>query len=189
MPMIAASHSAVIVQALLYDGPLAVRRDDEAVQINLKAVGDRVVVDARGQTAGADQGFAIETTPLAYLSQFVWRVAREAAAAAANVDAEFVCTRSETALERAHHGSSDSRRMPIHSHHRAQRLKPEWIAQTREKRRGAVIVNNRFRDRSPEPGHSLRQPKRHMPTMQRQISNSRTLHDFSIVCSQVQKSK
>src|SRR5947207_7875887 len=108
MPMVAAGHSAAIVQALLYYGPLAVRRDDEAVQVDLKAVGDRVVVDAGGQTAGADQGFAIKTAALAYLSQFVWCIAREAAAPAANVDAEFICARSETALQRAHHGSSDS---------------------------------------------------------------------------------
>ena len=75
MPVITARHSAAIVQALLYDGPLAVSRQDEAVQVNLKAVSNRVVVDARGQTTGANQGFAIETPTLAYLSQFVWRVA------------------------------------------------------------------------------------------------------------------
>src|SRR5207237_531656 len=108
MPMIATRHSAAIVQALLHDGPLAVRRDDEAVQINLKAVNDRVVVDARGQTAGADQGFTIETATLTYLSQLVWCITREATAAAAKVDTEFIRARSETALERAHHGSSDA---------------------------------------------------------------------------------
>src|SRR6266508_5713157 len=107
MPVIATSHPAAIVQALLYDGPLAVRRDDEAVQIDLKAVSNRVVVDARRQTAGADQGFTIETTLLAYLSQFVWCITREPAAAAANIDTEFVHARRKTALERAHHGSSD----------------------------------------------------------------------------------
>src|SRR5436853_7590940 len=108
MPMISPGHSAAIVQALLYYGPLAVRRDDEAVQVDLKAVSDRVVVDARGQTADADQGFAIKTAALAYLSQFVWCIAREAAAAAAYVDTKFVRARSETALERAHHGGRDA---------------------------------------------------------------------------------
>src|SRR5436853_7882938 len=108
MPMIAAGHSAAVIQALLYYGPLAVRRDDEAVQVDLKAVSDRVVVDARGQTADADQGLTIKTASLAYLSQFVWCISREAAAATANVDAEFVRARSETALERAHHGGRDA---------------------------------------------------------------------------------
>src|SRR3989442_8325579 len=133
MPMITTRHAAAVIQALLYYGPLAVRRDDEAVQVNLKAVGDRIVVDARGQPAGAYQRFTIKTALRCYLTQFVWRIARKAAAAAADKNAEFVRPRSETALERAHHGSSDSRRMPIHPHHRAERLKPEWIAQAREK--------------------------------------------------------
>src|SRR5438874_13736725 len=77
MPVITARHSAAIVQALLYDGPLAVSRQDEAVQVNLKAVSDRVVVDARGQTTGANQGFPIETPPLAYQSPFARRIAAE----------------------------------------------------------------------------------------------------------------
>src|SRR5205814_10460696 len=138
---------------------------------------DRVVVDARGQTTGANQGFAIETPPLAYLSQFVRRIAGEAAAAAANVDTEFVRARSEASLERAHHGSSDSRRMPIHSHHRAKRLKPEWIAQARENRRRTIITNNYFGDCGAEFGHPLGQPLRHASAVQRQISDSGTLHD------------
>src|SRR5205807_547765 len=104
MPVIASGHAGAVIQALLYYGPLAVRRDDKAVQVNLKAVSDCVVVDARGQTADAHQRFAIETTLVAYLSQFVWCVAREATAAPANVDTEFVRARGETALERAHHG-------------------------------------------------------------------------------------
>src|SRR5205814_7216649 len=96
---------------------------------------------------------------------------------AANVDTEFIRARSEAALERAHHGSSDSRRMPIHSHHRAQRLKPEWIAQAREKRRRTIITNNYFGDCGAEFGHPLGQPLRHASAVQRQIGNSGTLHD------------
>src|SRR5947207_1903694 len=108
MPVIAAGHAAAIVQALLYNCPLAVCRDYETVQVNLKAVSDRVVVDARGQTADAHQRFAVETTLVAYLSQFVWCVARKAAATPANVDTEFVRARGETALERPHHGRGDA---------------------------------------------------------------------------------
>src|SRR5437868_15145425 len=134
MPVITTRHAGAVIQALLYYGPLAVRRDDKAVQVNLKAVSDRVVVDARGQTAGPHQRFAVETAPLAYLPQFVWCVAREATAAPANVDTEFVRAQGETALERAHHGRGDARRVPIHPHHRAQRLKPKRIAQAGEKR-------------------------------------------------------
>ena len=63
-PVIAARHPAPVVQALLYDGPLAVRGDDEAVEVDLKAVGDRIVVDARREPAGPDQCFAVEAAAL-----------------------------------------------------------------------------------------------------------------------------
>src|SRR5437660_4886857 len=45
MPVIASGHAAAIVQALLYDGPLAVRRDPETMQANLKADNHLVVGD------------------------------------------------------------------------------------------------------------------------------------------------
>ena len=60
MPMITARHSAPIVQSLLDDGPFARRSYDEIVQVNLETVGDRIVVDARGQSARSDQAFTIE---------------------------------------------------------------------------------------------------------------------------------
>ena len=60
VPVVAASHAAPIVQSLLYHGPLAVRCHNKAMEVDLKSVGDRIVVDARGKPAGADQGFAIE---------------------------------------------------------------------------------------------------------------------------------
>ena len=106
--MITTRHAGAVIQALLHDRPLPVRGDNEAVQVNLKAVSDRVVVDARSQTAGTHQSFAVETTPLTYLSQFVWCIAREAAAAAADVNAKFVRAGSEATLERAHHGRGDA---------------------------------------------------------------------------------
>ena len=54
VPVIPASHSAPIVQTLLHDGPLALRSYDETVEVNLKSVGDRIVVDARGKSTRAD---------------------------------------------------------------------------------------------------------------------------------------
>ena len=58
--MVAAGQAAGFVHALLHDGPLAVGADDESVQVDLEAVGDGVVVDARGEPAGADQLVAVE---------------------------------------------------------------------------------------------------------------------------------
>ncbi len=98
VPVVAASHAAPIVQSLLYHGPLAVRCHNKAMEVDLKSVGDRIVVDARGKPAGADQGFAIEAATLGERSQFLRRVARESAASAADVDAELISSRREAAL-------------------------------------------------------------------------------------------
>ena len=66
----------------------------------------------------------------------------------------------EAALQCAHDRGGDARRVPIHSHHRAQCLKPERIAETREKRRRTVVVDDRLGDRCAEPGHAFGQPLR-----------------------------
>src|SRR5262245_27361055 len=145
-PVIAARHPAPIVQALLDDGPLAVRRDYETVEVNLKAVGDRIVVDARCKPACADQRFTVEAAALSDIEQFLRRVARESSAPAADVDAEFIRPRGEAALQSAHDGCGDARRMPVHSHHGAERLEPERVAETREEGRCAVIPNDTFGD-------------------------------------------
>ena len=66
------------------------RSDDERVQIDLEAVGDGVVVDARGQAAGAHQRLAVEAAPFGNGAQLVGRVAGVPAASAADVDAKLV---------------------------------------------------------------------------------------------------
>ena len=99
VPVVAARHAAALVHALLYHGPLAPGSHDEGVEVDLEPVIDGVVVDARGEAAGADQRFAIEAAALGDRAQFVGSIARVAPAAAANVDAEFVGARIEAALE------------------------------------------------------------------------------------------
>src|SRR5437660_10831267 len=103
VPVIPPGHSAVIVQSLLHDGPLAIRSHNETVKVNLKPVSDSVVVDARGKSTGAHQGFAIQPTPLGDRSQFMRRVPRKPAATTADEDSEFTRARRESALERAHY--------------------------------------------------------------------------------------
>ncbi len=176
VPVIAARHAASIVQALLHDGPFAVRGQDETMEVDLKPVGDRIVVDARGQAAGAHQRFAVESATVGDRAQFLRRVARKSAAAAANVDAELVGARRQTALQRAHDRCRDARGVPVHAHHRAQRLKPKGIAQSRQESRGAVIVDDGFGDRGAEFGHAFGEPLRHAAAMQRQICDSGAFH-------------
>src|SRR3981189_1192259 len=102
MPVITASHSASIIQTLLHNGPLPIRRYDKTVQVNLKSVGDRIVVYACGKSTGADRGFAIEAAALSNQAQLGGCVSRELSATAANVDAEFTGAGSEATFGRSH---------------------------------------------------------------------------------------
>src|SRR5436190_14151105 len=63
MPVVAAGEPRRDVHSLLYDGPLARARHDEAVEINLKAIGDRVVVDARRQPTRLRERLAVDAAP------------------------------------------------------------------------------------------------------------------------------
>ena len=71
VPVIAAGQAARLVHALLHDRPLAVGGHHERVQVDLEAVGDGVVVDARGQAAGADQRVAVEAGATGDVAQLV----------------------------------------------------------------------------------------------------------------------
>ena len=75
MPVIAPGQAAGLVHSLLDDRPLAVRGQNERVQIDLKAVGDRVVVDARRQSAGPDERVTVEACALRDLAELVGSVA------------------------------------------------------------------------------------------------------------------
>ena len=174
--MIAPRETAGFVHALLDDGPVAVAREDERVQIDLKAVRDCVVVHARGEPAGANQRVAIEVDALGDRPQLAGRVARLLAASTADVDAELVGSRIEASLQRAHDRRGDAGGVPVHAHHRPERLEPERIAQARQQRRPAVMEQHAFRDRGAERGHTRRQPGRHAAAVQREVGDARSLH-------------
>ena len=64
VPVVPARRPLRLVQSLLHDGPLAVGGHDERVEIDLKAVRNRVVVHPCGETAGLDRALAVETEPI-----------------------------------------------------------------------------------------------------------------------------
>src|SRR5205085_1830600 len=76
----------------------------------------------------------------------------------------------------AQYGSRDSRRMPIHPHHGAQRLKPEWVAEARQEFRPAVSMNDGFDNTGAQLRHAVGEPLRHASAMQWEIGDSGTLH-------------
>jgi len=69
MPVISASHAALIVEALLHDRPLAGGCNDEVVQINLETICNRIVIDARRKPARSHQRFSIEAATVGKVSQ------------------------------------------------------------------------------------------------------------------------
>src|ERR1700733_6371647 len=117
MPVIAARLFFVAVHALLHDGPFAVVGDEEPMKIEVEAVLHGRAVDLGDETAGARQASAVETAALAGQAQLVGGLARMLAAAAADVDTEFVRQRSQPALERANDAGGDPGGMPVHPHH------------------------------------------------------------------------
>ena len=62
--------------------------------------------------------------------------------------------------------------MPVHTHHAAERLKPEWIAHTGQQFRCAVMVEDALRDSRTELRHPFSEPRGHTAAMQRQIGGS-----------------
>ena len=107
---------ALAVHALLHHDPLAVVGDDEAVQIEVEAVLHRRAVDLGDQPARLGQRRAVEAGAIADRDQLVRRLARMAAAPAADMQAELLCTRREPALQRADHAvvmPEECQSMPI----------------------------------------------------------------------------
>ena len=169
MPVIASRETRAIVEALLHDGPLAIRRDDERMQINLEPIGDAIVIDLGSETAGTDQGIAIQALAFRYGAQFSGCVARMPSASTANVQPEFRGTRIESPFERTDDGRSDPRRVPVHAHDRPESLKPIGIADPRKKRRMAIVKEDALDDRGTKLCHAIGEPGRYTTAMQWQV--------------------
>src|SRR5580700_10062870 len=95
---------------------------------------------------------------------------------AADMKSEFVAERRQPAFERAQYAGGDAGRMPIHSHHRAERLKPEWMRQPAQKFVAPVVMDDGLGHDSAKPRHAVGQPFRHVAVMERQISAAGFLH-------------
>src|SRR3954468_11686537 len=96
------------------------------------------------------------------------------AAAAADMDAELVLQWLQAALQRADHACRDAGGMPVHPHHRAERLKPEWMRQALQKFVAAIVVDDGLGDDGAERRHARRQPRRYAPAMQGKVGAAGT---------------
>ena len=128
-PVIPPGLAAVAVHALLDHDPVPVVGDDEAVEIEVKAILDRRAVDLGNEPARPGERRAVEANPIADRDKLVRRPARMAAASAADMDAKLPRHRCQTALQRSDDARGDTGGMPVHSHHRTERLEPERMRQ------------------------------------------------------------
>ncbi|MCW0459548.1 hypothetical protein NB717_000616 [Xanthomonas sacchari] len=173
-PVVAACLLAPTVHALLHHHPAPVVADDETVQVQVEAVLHRGAVDLGHQTADPRQVRAVQPGALAHRLQLVRRGPRMPSTAAAHVDAQFAGQRRQAALERAQHAGGDAGGMPVHAHHRPQRLEPERMRQAPQQFVAAIAVHDGLAHHRAEPGHARAQPVRHATAMQGQIGAAGT---------------
>jgi len=150
MPVIASRRAAGGVHPLLDYSPSTISVNHKGVQIKLEAVGDGVVVNPRGQATDAGELVAIEASTRSDCAQLVRRLNGVTAAPAAHCKAKFPGPRVEAALKRTHNRGGNARRMPIHAHDGAERLKPEGVAEPRKKLVRAIGEDDVLDDRSAE---------------------------------------
>ncbi len=112
-PVIAAREARATVHALLHDGPLPIGGQHETVQIEIEPILQGGAVHLRHQPAGAREGRAVDADAIADRGQLVRRAAGMRAAAAADIETEFVLPRAQSTFERADHAGGDAGGMPV----------------------------------------------------------------------------
>ena len=88
MPVIAARLALVAVHALLHDGPVAIIRDDEAVQVEIETILHGGAINLSHQAAGPCKLLCIDADMIAEGRKLLRRTTGMLAAPAANVNAE-----------------------------------------------------------------------------------------------------
>src|SRR5215207_11094640 len=102
------------------------------------------------------------------------------AATAADMQAKLAAERLQAALQRTQHAGGDAGGMPIHAHHRAERLEPEGMRQPAQELVAAIVMDDRLADHGAQPRHALGKPRRHPARMQRQVGATGSLSHGSL---------
>ena len=173
-PMIAPRQLVFALHALLHDSPFAVVGDDEAVEIELKAILQRRAVNFCDEPANAGERCTVEADAIGNRNQLSGRLSRMRSASATDINAELILERFKTALQRPDHAGGDAGGMPVHTHYAPERLEPERIRQAPQQFVAAVMIGDSLADNRAKPRHALAKPFRHPPTMQRQIRTARS---------------
>ena len=165
-PVIASRLPALFVHSLLDHGPMAFIRDDEPMQIKVETILDRGTVHLGHQAARVCERGAVETHPLACCDELVRGLSRIFPTSTTDMDAELSLERTQPTLQRTDDTRRDTGGVPVHSHHSAKRLEPERVRETAQQFVTTVMMDNRFADHRPEPGHSIGEPLGNLSTVQ-----------------------
>jgi hypothetical protein len=168
-PMVATGLTPTAVHALLNDDPASIVRHDEAVQVKIEAILDGRAIDFGYQTACGGKRSAVEPDTVANRHKLLGCIARVLAATAAHMQAKFLFKRLQPAFQCADHAGGDAGGMPIHSHHCAERLKPEGVCKTAQQFVPAIMVHDCLADDRSQPRHPGGKPLWDMTPMKGQI--------------------
>src|SRR5436853_4666030 len=127
MPVVAPGLALGAIHALLHNSPVAVIGHEEAVQIELKPVLDGRAIHLGHKPAGACEPGRIKASTVSDPRKLFRGAPRMFAASAAYMDPELFFERRKATLQGPDHAGGDPGGMPIHPHHRAERLKPEGM--------------------------------------------------------------
>jgi hypothetical protein len=94
------------------------------------------------------------------------------ATSTADMNAEFIVERRQSAFERSYNARCNARGMPVHAHDGTERLKPERIGEAPHQLIPTIVTDDGLRHDSAKPGHPVGQPPRNMAVVQRQIGAS-----------------
>src|SRR5262249_48857004 len=150
--------SCRLVHALLHDNPMSIVRDDEAMEVELESVLDGGAVHLGYEATCFRQGVTVDPDLISDCQQFTRRLTCLPAAAAAHMQPKLFLQRSQAALERAKHACGDARGVPVHSHDGSEGLEPEGMCEPPEEFLAAIVMDDGFRNDSPEAGHAVGEP-------------------------------
>jgi hypothetical protein len=97
------------------------------------------------------------------------------------VNPELALNRRKAALQSADDAGGNVGGMPVHSHHRAERLKPERMRQPLQEFVAAVVMDDSLANNRANHGHAFSQPRWNTPAVKREIGAAgSSCHDGSI---------
>jgi hypothetical protein len=94
------------------------------------------------------------------------------------MDTEFAGEWRKAPFQGADNACRDTGGMPVHPHHRAERLEPERVSQAAQQFSATIVMDDRLAHHRAKARHAITEPFGHATAMQWEISTSRSLRQF-----------